>query len=258
MSIGTVKTLLRNTVYKEEKIMSMLDWAKREIEIASKRERGDKPEGEWDYGCACYDSAYKAFKSLCEDGHSGYSIGVTKHILNRLIDGKPLTPIEDKDEVWNLWHEDDKGMHYQCKRMSSLFKDVAKDGTVSYSDINRYYCVSKDNPMVSWHNGFVHKIYSELYPLTMPYMPTNRADEVVCAELLTDPKNGDYDTLAILYINRANGERVEVNRYFKEGETSFVEISLEEYKVREAMDRDREERLAKAESEAEECQGIKE
>lgn len=44
--------------------MSMMEWAKREVEIASKRERGDKPESEWDYGCACYDSALKAFESL--------------------------------------------------------------------------------------------------------------------------------------------------------------------------------------------------
>ena len=44
--------------------MSMKEWAKREIEIACKRERGDKPETEWDYGCACYESAYKAFLSL--------------------------------------------------------------------------------------------------------------------------------------------------------------------------------------------------
>lgn len=32
--------------------MSMMEWAKREVEIASKRERGYKPESEWDYGCA--------------------------------------------------------------------------------------------------------------------------------------------------------------------------------------------------------------
>lgn len=58
--------------------MSMMEWAKREVEIASKRERGDKPESEWDYGCACYDSALKAFESLCGDGHSGFSIGITR------------------------------------------------------------------------------------------------------------------------------------------------------------------------------------
>lgn len=216
--------------------MSMMEWAKNEVAIASKRERGDKPESEWDYGVACYESALKAFESLCGDGHSGYSIGVTKAILNRLIDRKPLTPIEDTEDMWDFTHTDDNGKHYQCRRMSSLFKYVYEDGTVKYSDINRYYCTSKDNPNVSWHNGFVGKIYNEMFPLTMPYMPNNKADVIVCDELLTDRKNGDYDTIAILYIKRADGEKVEVNRYFKEGDASFIEISLKEYKEREAMD----------------------
>lgn len=80
--------------------MSMLEWAKKEVEIACKRENPDKKEEEFDYGCACYESALKAFESLCEDGHSGMSIGFTKNILNWLIDGKPLTPIEDTDYIW--------------------------------------------------------------------------------------------------------------------------------------------------------------
>lgn len=71
--------------------MNMMEWAKNEVDIASKRERGDRPESEWDYGVACYESALKAFESLCRDGHSGFSIGLTKNILNRLIDGRPLT-----------------------------------------------------------------------------------------------------------------------------------------------------------------------
>ena len=102
------------------------DWAIQEVEIAKKRERRDSQE-EFDYGSACYDSALKAFKSLCEDGHSGMSIGFTKNILNRLIDGKPLVPIEDVPGIWNLtsgWPNDDIIEHYQCKRMGSLFKDV--------------------------------------------------------------------------------------------------------------------------------------
>lgn len=64
--------------------MNMTDWAKREIEIACARERGDKNTDEWDYGCACYESAYKAFQSLVEDEHSGMSIRLTQNILNRL------------------------------------------------------------------------------------------------------------------------------------------------------------------------------
>lgn len=50
--------------------MNMLDWAKREVELACKRENSDRKPGEWDYGCACYDSALKALRSLLEDDHT--------------------------------------------------------------------------------------------------------------------------------------------------------------------------------------------
>ena len=62
--------------------MSMTSWAEKEVEIACRRERelsGNKDE--WDYGCACYESALKALKSLAEDSHSGYSMSITKHIF---------------------------------------------------------------------------------------------------------------------------------------------------------------------------------
>ena len=221
--------------------MGMLEWAKNEVAIASKRERGDNPECEWDYGCACYDSAMRAFESLLGDGHSRMSIVFTKNILDRLIDGKPLTPIEDTKEVWQDTHIDscDGSKQYQCKRMRSLFKRVAQDGSVTYSDIDRYYCINEDSPDISWHNGFVAKIYNEMYPLTLPYMPSSRPDVIICEELLTDRKNGDYDTLAILYVKKADGERVEVNRYFKENEVSFTEISPAEYKERQKLHEER-------------------
>lgn len=223
--------------------MNLLEWAKKEVEIVSKRERGSNPENKWDYGVACYESALKAFESLLEDGHSGMSIAITKNILNRLIEGKPLTPIEDTDDVWNKCYRGngDNKTTYQCKRMSSLFKDVYDDGKVVYKDINRYYCINKNDPNISWNNGFIGNIYNEMFPLTMPYTPSNKADLIVCDELLTDPKNGDFDTIAVLYIQRAHGERVEVNRYFKEGDTSFIEISKDEYEERVAMDKERRE-----------------
>lgn len=220
--------------------MNTLEWAKNEIAIASKRERGNKPENEWDYGCACYNSALKAFESLLGDGHSGTSISFTKNILNRLIDRKPLTPIEDTEDMWNYTHDKKDGSKcYQCKRMSSLFKYVAKDGSVSYSDLNRCYCASKEKSSINWFNGFISRIYDEMYPITMPYMPNNKPDIIVRDTLLTDRKNEDYDTIAILYIKRANGEKVEVNRYFKENDISFTEISLEEYKERQKLHEER-------------------
>lgn len=114
----------------------MLDWAKREVEIACKKENPDRKEGEFDYGCACYESALKAFESLCGDEHSGFSIKMTQSILNRLIDWQPLTPIEDTDDIWKKYSRPEV---YQCKRMSLLFKDVYADGTIKYSDVDRSY-----------------------------------------------------------------------------------------------------------------------
>ena len=221
--------------------MKILEWAKNEVAIASKRERRDNPENECNYRVACYESALKAFESLIEDGHSGMSIGVTKVILNRLIDGKLLTMIEDIEDIWK---ECIRSKHlpyktYQCKRMSSLFKDVYPDGKIRYSDIERMYCANRKSPKVPYHNGFIRQIYDEMYPITMPYMPNDKPDVIVCDELLTDCKNGDFDTIAILYIKRSDGEKVEVNRYFKLEENGYVEITYKEYLQREILDKQR-------------------
>lgn len=213
--------------------MSLLNWAEKEIEIACKRENPDRKEGEFDYGCACYESALKAFKSLLEDEHSGYSIGVTKNILVRLIEGKPLTPIEDTPDVWTecLWRDDDRDYKsYQCTRMSSLFKDVYPDGTVKYKDVRRTTVTYADNPDIYWTNGNATAIIDEMFPITMPYCPYSKQYVMHAEEFLVDPAKGDYDTLGYLYVITPEGEKVEVNRYLKETDNhEWVEISYEEY-----------------------------
>lgn len=231
--------------------MSMLEWAKREVEIACKRERGDKPEDEWDYGCACYDSALRAFESLLGDGHSGSSIQLTKNILNRLIDGKVLTPIEDTEDIWSdRVDKHDDYMSYQCKRMSSVFKSVYNDGTVNYKDVNRFVGIDPDGG--GWHSGLCDAIGYEHFPITFPYMPTDKRYEVHFEELLTDPKNGDFDTEWIKFILTPEGEKVEINRYFREpheGEEptykGWVEINLEEWNERKKLHEERLQAIAK-------------
>lgn len=209
-------------------------WAENEVMMACKHEAPDRKDGEWDYGCACYWSALKAFRSLCEDGHSGMSIGFTKAILNRLIDCKPLLPIEDTEDTWNLctFGNDDGAKQYKCKRMSSLFKRVATDGTVTYSDINRYYGVNNDNHNVSYHSGLIDRVMDELFPITMPYIPFDKPFKVYTEDFLTDAKNGDYDTKGLLYTIDPHGNRIEINRYFKEVPSGFAEIDEAEYKER--------------------------
>ena len=208
-------------------------WAENEVAIACCREKPDRKDGEWDYGCACYESALKAFHSLCEDDHSGCSIGLTKAILNRLINNKPLLPIEDTNEVWSDI-SDMSGMkgeecNYQCKRMSSLFKYVYADGTVKYRDVDRYHGANINCPDAPYHSGLIDTVMDELYPITMPYMPADRAYKVYTEEFLVDPKNGDFDTVGILYVITPSLERVEINRYFKEAPNGFAEIDEAEY-----------------------------
>lgn len=211
-------------------------WAENEVTIACRREKPDRKEGEWDYGCACYESALKAFQSLCKDGHSGFSIGLTKSILNRLIENKPLLPIEDHDDVWrdisDMSSRKGEKRHYQCKRMSSLFKYVYSDGTIKYRDVDRYRGVNVNNPNCSYHSALIDMVMDELYPITMPYMPADRAYKVYTEDFLVDPKNGDYDTVGILYSITPTMEKVEINKYFKETPEGFVEISEAEYKQR--------------------------
>lgn len=224
--------------------MNMKEWAKKEIEIACKREVKGNEAGEWDYGVACYKSAYKAFKSLLEDSHSGYSIRATQHILNRLIDGKPLTPIVDTDDIWrkvDMGNRKDK-VSYQCKRMDSLFKNVYSDGTVQYTDNDRYYCVNIDAPDVEFTNSFVGRLINDMLPITMPYMPASKPIKVVRDDCLVDPQNGDYDTLAILYAIMPDSEQVDINKFYKESneqDNPFEEITQQEYYERKKISEDR-------------------
>lgn len=223
--------------------MNMMDWANNEVKIACKKERGNKPESTWDYGCACYESALKAFESLCNDEHSGYSICVTKQILDRLIDGKPLTPIEDIDEVWDeiTYKKLNEYEEYQCKRMFSLFKRVYTDGKITYSDTERVICYNIENQKVPYYNGFVAKIINEIFPIAMPYLGEEKI-KVYCEEYLTDRKNGDFDTMGILYVILSDGKKVDIEKFFKESKNSWQEISKDEFNNRSIMHKEREQR----------------
>ncbi|MGL5766438.1 MAG: hypothetical protein ACRCX8_12450 [Sarcina sp.] len=210
--------------------MSMSSWAEREIEILKGNNKSD--DG-FDYVGGCCESALKAFKSLTEDGHSGMSIGITQSILNKLIDGKPLTPIEDTEDTWGecFSYEDDEVKHYQCKRMSALFKYVYPDGRVEYKDVDRARGVDIDNPNSCYSNGQITKLVHDMFPVTMPYTPTEKHYTVYCEDFLTDKAKGDYDTRAYLYMVTPQGEQVELNKFYHEFNVyePMKEISKEEY-----------------------------
>lgn len=215
------------------------DWAEREVALAiAAQKKMTEDTDDWAYMVSCYESALRAHQCLSRDGHFGYSIQITKGILNRLIDGKCLTPIEDTPDIWSdisaEFSKEDKNKRYQCKRMSSLFKTVAPDGTVTLSDTNRVYCVNVDAPDVTFTNGFATRLIDKIFPITMPYFPPSKKFKIVQDEFLVDPEKGDYDTVGYLCIVTPDGKKVELNRYFKEVDGKMVQIEKAEFDDRKA------------------------
>lgn len=212
--------------------MSMNEWAKNEVELAKIANSKDSDELDG-YVCACYESALEAFNVLCNQGHSGMSINITKDILVRLIAGKPLTPIEDNEDIWSdRVHEISDGtVSCHCKRMSSLFKHINADGSVTYHDVDRVTCENIDSG-IHYCSSLVNRLYDELHPIAFPYYPTSKPIKIFVRDFLYDTKNGDFDTVAILYALHPDGNKEEINKYFKEADNGFAEISKEEYEER--------------------------
>ena len=219
-------------------------WSGREIRLACEHEReAAKKDGDEDgaeYGIMCYESAKKAYDSLMEDGHSNNSIGFTMGILERLIDDKPLTSVEDTPESWNLCysHDDDGYITYQHTRMSGLFKDVHYDGHVYYHDIDRIHIVDAQYPYWYSSNRFLTSIAEEvLGKVTMPYYPMTRSIKVITEHLLAkDGRQGDFDTVGIKYAVMPRGEVIQINRYFQFDSEDPIEIDEAEFMRRKDLD----------------------
>lgn len=215
--------------------MSLKDWAEKEIYMAidSEKKAANGNEEEWKYGVLCYESALKAFESLLEDGHSGASIMFTKSILNRLIDGKCLTPIEDTNDIWELISDKNSVKEYQCKRMHSLFKTEKDSGEVTYSDLDRVQCIDIDSPDIPFHNGMARILIDKLIPITMPYLPYIKPFKLFTETFLYDTSsNEDFDTRAFLYLIAPNGIKIDIYKYTKEVDGVMTPIPKEEYEER--------------------------
>ena len=71
-----------------------------------------------------------------------------------------------------------------------------------------------------------------MFPITMPYMPPERKIKVYCEDFLVSKDNGDFDTVGILYLIDYSGQKIQINRFFKEADNEWVEISDVEYNTR--------------------------
>ena len=62
----------------------------------------------------------------------------------------------------------------------------------------------------------------------MPYN-ANKSYAVATDTFLLKRENGDYDHKAVLFIKDEEGNKYDVNKFFKEENDNFVEISKEEF-----------------------------
>jgi len=212
--------------------MNMRSWAENEVEIAKKVNNDE-------YYGLCLDSALKAYNCLMEDGHSGMSIGITKDILDRLIDGMPLSPITEKDfeeqiAGVNLPEENPKWLtkmglksSIQCSRMPHLFREESLDGKITYTDVDRVVCY-EEGKRTPFYCGMATRFVDKLFPITLPYDGIDKYKVTVVEELLDDT-NGDFDTIKITSIQKNNENPIPFAKYFHEFDGEMKEISLDEY-----------------------------
>lgn len=220
--------------------MNMTEWAENEVKLACSGEADDEVLDK--YAESCYQSALKAFKSLCEDGHSGMSIGFTLHILNRLVKGLPLSPIEGKEEEWEAVERGENNVAYQNKRCSALFKKI-KDGKTRYDFVDKTV-VFYNGEDTGCHNGHASKLVEELHPTTLPFMPPEKSYKVYCNEY--DSAQGDYVLREYTYLINPDGEREELNRYFILSRLDSTELTKAEFDYQKAV-------LAKEKEDAGRC-----
>lgn len=215
--------------------MSMVKWAEQEVEYALKDALGtdDADDLSFVYYKSCLDSALKAFKSICEDGHSGTSISITKNILMRLIESKPLTKIEDTEDSWNKVEEREDGSEcHQSKRMPSLFKNIDADGKVEYDDLDR--CVCKDiNNGITYRSGLASRYLNKIYPITMPYYPSDKPFVFYTEDFCLDRPDviGCFTHKALISMTKPDGTREDLYLYYRENESGdMIQISGDEYR----------------------------
>lgn len=208
----------------EEKDCYVLNWAEKEFELALKNLENEEDEATREYAKKCYISAMTCYRTLVADNHSGSSMGITKNIINRLIGVKPLTPIEDTDDVWEPVNDNnEQATKYQCKRMVSLFKTVDKDGNVSYDDNNRVVCRNLLNGD-RFYYGFVSNLIDKLLPITMPYNPTDKAITV----FVKDFTLGDYHYLGIYNAALPGHGTIDINKFTKINEKANIAAEMEQ------------------------------
>ena len=196
----------------------------------------------WDVSLKIYNTLTSRHPNVFIGG-TGFKDAVLQNV-RELAAGFPLTAIDDAD-----WQEIPNGAltkmrkanvveKYRSNRLSSLFKEVYKDGHIEYHD---NYRVTTENFITGTEYvfGLSNLIYDEMYPIKMPYNHKSEwGAKVYIHDFVSDPedKESNFDTIAVLFAKKPDGKIVSINRYFrvpKDDEEptygNWVEIKFSEF-----------------------------
>lgn len=194
----------------------------------------------------CYEmvvnEAVKLFNELEDLPHTEESKVMIKRFLSRLIEDKPLSPIEDRDDMWDEVGvnagEDSEVALYINKRLRTLYRrevrDIKKDVLTekTYHDPTRVTCINTidgKEVVLSLVNDYV----DECFPIKFPYFPTDKyivnvilfnhkspledgEEDTICIETIIDPDHKVITPYAYYALNeKRDWCRIHVSEYYK-------------------------------------------
>ena len=163
-----------------------------------------------------------------------------------LLDGKPLTYIQESEDIWLDSLENDEYKCQNCMRYFDLGRRINKiTGEIHYFDRNRFRYLTGGKVAAIEHTpirAVRDYMENELLPITFPYFPSASKIDVYLEDFLFDRRCGDFDTIRIVNY-RMYGSYIPVNMCFREvyvndKDSKIIRISLLEYRIRKLFKKD--------------------
>lgn len=198
--------------------------AEKEIKILKEELGKEHPEllFVWEEALKVYNLIISRYPHIFNNRDFGERVlNNIQELLNKL----PLTSIKEENADWQeipngaliKMRKANVVEKYRSGRLSSLFKEVYKDGHVEYHD---NYRVTTENYITGTEYvfGLSNLIYDEMYPIKMPYNHKSEwGAKVYIHDFVSDPedKESNFDTIAVLFAKKPDGKIVSINRYFR-------------------------------------------
>ena len=147
--------------------MSMIEWAKRELDLAGFKESDDPDDiNNW-----MRNDVLKLLEMFVEQGHSGFSANYAIQLFQTLASWKPLSPLTGEPDEWTEVGPD----IWQNKRASNVFK--GEDGRAYWSDgvvFWEWFTPEEGEPYKSYFTSRDSRVFIDSFPWTMPEHPEYR------------------------------------------------------------------------------------